>query len=298
MYFGRNPQDSDIICTFEDFQEFIKILKNDDTVNIKACYPFKDGEKYVIKTEDNEGPCIYEVEIAWPGSTAEKLLYLAKCDPHTKRFDTLGFTQWIPSLNFLYMLKMSHRYLKNNPHFLKTMQDIKMMREKGARIQDEHMPVFKEREAATYKYKHPNLNTTKKDFFNTPGVEYTYEHDDIHKAIKHLKYPAYEYYKPDTNEVYCSQELFEKSPEHIKLLGVLEEVYVLALERSQIPYPDTDRRESLLIALEKVCTSITSGWFREYAWENYDKVKELFNENYVDRFWQAVKEGKVRKYGQ
>ena len=42
------------------------------------------------------------------------------------------------------------------------------------------------------------------------------------------------------------------------------------------------------MALMKVCTSITSGWFREYAWENYDKVLDLYNElgedDYVQRF--------------
>jgi len=44
------------------------------------------------------------------------------------------------------------------------------------------------------------------------------------------------------------------------------------------------------MALMKVCTSITSGWFREYAWENYQKVLDLYDslgeDDYVKRFEQ------------
>jgi len=40
-----------------------------------------------------------------------------------------------------------------------------------------------------------------------------------------------------------------------------------------------------------VCTSITSGWFREYAWENYDRVLDLYNslgdDYYIRRFVES-----------
>ena len=43
-----------------------------------------------------------------------------------------------------------------------------------------------------------------------------------------------------------------------------------------------------MMALEKVCTSITSGWFREYAWENYHRVVHMYKtlgvNDYIDRF--------------
>lgn len=86
-----------------------------------------------------------------------------------------------------------------------------------------------------------------------------------------------------------SKELFFAASERVRLCGVYEETCVLALERSQIPYDfKPDARWSFEMALMKVCTSITSGWFREYAWENYDKVLDLYDEmgenNYIERF--------------
>ncbi|WP_457832940.1 DUF7275 domain-containing protein, partial [Staphylococcus aureus] len=62
-------------------------------------------------------------------------------------------------------------------------------------------------------------------------------------------------------------------------------------ERHQIPNNfNPDPTGSFMYALEKVCTSITSGWFREYAWENYHKIvamhKKLGKTDYVKRFKQ------------
>lgn len=43
-----------------------------------------------------------------------------------------------------------------------------------------------------------------------------------------------------------------------------------------------------MMALEKVCTSITSGWFREYAYENYYEVVAMYHKlgknDYIKRF--------------
>ncbi len=88
-----------------------------------------------------------------------------------------------------------------------------------------------------------------------------------------------------------------KGIEAVRLAGVLEESYVLALERSQVPFKGKlAPKTSFMIALEKVCTSITSGWFREYAWENYNKVLALYDPNYVKKFWEAVDNEVVKQY--
>jgi hypothetical protein len=195
------------------------------------------------------------------------------------------------------MLKMSHRYLKNSPHFHKTMGDIKIMRAQGAKLQPDHMEFYKRRQTATYTYGHPKLNVNKTQFFNGDGVEYKYDHDSIHRSVMRGYQPAYEVYKEDQAEVFCSKELFEAAPMHVRLNGVLEEAMVLALERSQIPFPGMKTPlESFLMALEKVCTSITSGWFREFAWENFNEVLDLYDPNYVNQFWEDVKSGVVTPY--
>lgn len=216
---GRTPKDLDILGTYPEVNAFINTLEN-----LETCYPTKQGSKLVIKTKEQ----IIEAEIAWENSHSEKLKSLIENDKETQTKD--GYL--IPSLNVLYLLKMSHRFLKNSPHFLKTMEDIHLMRENGAYIPKEYEIFFKEREKETYTYNHPRLNVKKQDFFNNDGVNYIYDHDSIHEAMKQQEKPAYTYFKPEQEDVLCSKEMFAKLPHRIKLNAVLEETYVLALIRA------------------------------------------------------------------
>ena len=132
----------------------------------------------------------------------------------------------------------------------------------------------------------------KKENFFTNNVKYVYDHDTIHAAVKLLDRPAYTYYMQDGAEVNCDKIKFYEQPEIVRLCGVLEESYVLALERSVIPFK-SDPDKAFKMALQKVCTSITGGWFREYAWQNYDKVLELYHKSYVDKFNVALSKGEI-----
>ena len=161
---------------------------------------------------------------------------------------------------------------------------------------------YKERERMTYDYKLPKLNVTKNDFFDTSstGVEQEYDHDSVHKVVAIMDRPAYTFYQPDNEEVNCSKSMFNECPEFVKQLGVVEESMALALERSLIPFPGGKTpEEAFLFALMKVCTSITSGWFREYAYNSYDDVVDIFNflqskECYTKKFQQAIDNGIVK----
>lgn len=288
-------KDFDLISSYEEYDLWVKSL-----TNVRECYPIDSGKKMVVKTESND---IFEVEIAWPGSTGESLIAMvAKTRPllFHKTNPTVPI-HYIPDLNTLYTIKMSHRFLKNSPHFLKTMKDLWLMKTKGAVIPEDMKGWLKEREKATYTYAHPKLNQGKEGFFDkNQGVTYVYDHDSIHRAMAHLEMPAYEYYKGDTAEVFCDRKKFDALPELTKLYGVLEEAYVLALERSQVPFQGKVPTDwSFFKALEKVCTSITSGWFRAYAYNNYDAVVDLYKQNYpgwyVDKFWDGVEKGVVVK---
>ncbi len=286
---NRSCKDFDLICSYDAFDRWIK-QQND----ITACYPIERGKKMIVKSKHD----IYEFEIAWENSTAHelsKLVYNDK-DSQQRYFHNFGLVT-VPSVHVLYALKQSHKYLKNNPFFLKTMRDLQLMEKEGAAIPTEYLEWYKKREQETYNYSHPNLNQNKNNFFDlNQGVTYIYDHDTIHIAMAHLDKPAYEYYKDDTKEVFCSKKSFYAASEEVRLYGVLEEAYVLALERSQIPFKGkVDPKRSFDIALEKVCTSITSGWFRAYAYKNYDKVMSLYNPNYVNKFWEAVAKGVVKK---
>lgn len=285
----RTPKDLDIVGSFDEIEEFANHIKR--TESIKAKYPFDNGKKVLIKTDKR----IIEAEVSWKDSNSLLLQEMIKKDGVIEKVD--GFEMVIAPLNLLYTLKMSHRYLKDSPHFLKTMKDIQLLRKYNAVIPEEYQDFYKERQAIQYNYKLPKLNQTKDTFFSGDGIVYEYDHDTIHEAVKFLDKPAYTYYAD--GEVWSSKEKFNQCSKEIKLYGVLEESLVLACERSQLAFnPPPDARWSFEHALFKVCTSITSGFFREYAWENYDKVIELYNKvglDYVDKVNEGIKTGIVKK---
>lgn len=298
----RKCVDWDFICTIEQFTAWHK----HNRANLQFAVPTQQGKYYHARDKDGMN---YEFELAWPGTSAETLL---------EQYGLKDF-KWVPDIapafainDDLLLIKMSHRYKRNSPHFLKTMSDIKFLREKiGAKDVEYwltenigNVALLKAREAESYTYAHPKLNVSSKDFFNGDGVNYVYDHDSIHEAVALISVrrnmagsrdnrPAYTYYMKDGSEVMTSKEKFFSVEERIRLYGVYEESCVLALERSQIPHGmgkegGPTARWSFEMALMKVCTSITSGWFREYAWENYQKVLDLYNElgedDYIERF--------------
>jgi hypothetical protein len=149
---------------------------------------------------------------------------------------------------------------------------------------------FKDRQKATYDYGHPVLKATRDEFFKDDF--YTYDHDSIHRAVAVGDVPAYTLYMVEGEQVLTSREKFDALPAHVRLCGVLEESYVLALERAVIPH-SANPATAFKMALSKVCTSITSGWFREFAWENYYKVASMFDPDYVAKFEAAKARGEI-----
>lgn len=309
---GRKIGDLDVICTFQEYDSWTKSLPPRNR-KFRALLPIPYTNKF-LAVMDDEAKTKIEFEIAWPNSNAERLLYLVEKDPltltttHNRKYARNPLEPYLPvgvkvaSVECLYALKMSHRYLKDSPHFLKTLNDCLALRtvesiaKRNNAIHPLYAEWFKERERDTYRNKLPKLNQSKQTFFSDDGIQYIYDHDSIHVAMAHLEHPAYTYYLKEGAEVQCDRELFFSLPQQTRLYGVLEETYVLALERSQIPFKGkVDPRRSFEIALQKVCTSITGGWFREFAWENYHRVVSMYNPAYVEKFWKAVEDGVVKK---
>jgi hypothetical protein len=286
----REPRDLDGIGTFDLVQRALK--REHRRQPFQSILPAHGAKKMIGYRPGSP----WEFEIAWEDSTGADLLKLVAEDPQTMHGNGYLSGVMVPSLDVLYTLKMSHRYLKNSPHFLKTMADIRAMRKAAAQIPERYQVWYKARMKDTYSYGHPNLNQTKMGFFSGDGVKYVFDHDSIHVAMAVHERPAYTFYQKDGSEVLCDRNKWEALPEAYRIAGVLEESYVLALERSQVPHPNKlTPRQSFEKALGKVCTSITSGWFREYAWEHYDEVLQAYDPTYADRFWAAVKTGVVKK---
>jgi hypothetical protein len=281
----RPQRDLDIIGTWDEYQAYW--VENSPGKGWRG-HAISET-KYVIFPRTS--PPI-EWEIALPGSSGEDLLKWLGADKETQYAEP----------GTVLALKLSHRYLKDSPAFLKTMNDIHELRELSY-----HPPLFagpgsdwfKKREAETYTYKHPNLSQSKNTFFDPLSqVPYKWDHDDLHRAVAlDPDGPAYSLYAEDGQEVKSSKAKWDRLSDRTKLDGVLEECYVLALERSLIPNDfKVPPRRAFLKALEKVCTSITSGWFREWAWEHYYQAVGAYDVSFVRKFHDALAAGRIKPY--
>lgn len=265
--------------------------KNRHKVNPSKVY--REENKQGLYKMIVEGDTNCEFEIIDPAKSSGILQKLVENNPESLE-TPFG---WIPSFDILFAIKQSHRYLRNSPHFWKTMADWHNMRNAGAVIRPEHKEFLKTREAETYWYKHPKLNVSKDDFFQDDGIEYVWDHDDIHKSVAVGENPAYTYYLKDGAQVDCDKDKFFALPEQYRLNGVVEEAAVLAIERSLVPHPGVWTPEyAWKFALGKVCSSITSGWFRQYAYEHAPEILKLYPKGYWEKFQQDCADGKVKRF--
>lgn len=280
-YYREKPKaikDHDLIADIDTAQELLK------SQGCTTMFPINKGKTLFGRTRQG---VIWEVSLAWEGTTNAELLAIAEDQDW-------GFRA---PLDVLYALKMSHRYLKNSPHFLKTMRDIREMRKMGATIPEYLSDWFKRREKETYDYSHPNLDQGKTDFFSNDGLVYVWDHDSLHEAVALTGKPMYKNYQKDGSEVLCDRSKWEALSFSMKCCGVYEEACVLALERSIVPHPGVlTPQQAFELALMKVCTNITSGWFREFAWENYDHILSMYSDRYVEMFNRGLENGVVKPH--
>lgn len=285
----RRPEDFDFVSTMPEFNKWR--IENEDKIKPEKVYLETSGlhfNKMIIEGDSN---C--EFEIIQPEKSSGVLAELVKNDPNT--LDT-SFGM-VPTIDMLFTIKASHKYLRNSPHFWKTLTDYHILKRSGAVIRPEYMDFFKMREKETYTYKHPKLNQSKDGFFADDNIKYVYDHDTIHQSVAMFDgIPAYTRYMKDGAEVQCDKAKFFACPREIQLAGVVEEAAVLAIERSLVPHTGVwTPKFAWRFALSKVCSSITSGWFREFAYENALDVLKLYPENYWEKFQKDVESGLVKK---
>ena len=282
----RSPKDFDFICTKEEFDSWMETTAH--KVKPTKVYPECNGKKMIVEGNSN---C--EFELVQSGTSSEMLVSLVDQDPTT--MDT-SFGK-VPNLDLLFCIKSSHKYLKNSPHFWKTLADYHVMKRYGAKVRPEYEAFLKLREKETYNYSHPKLNQSKDGFFADDSIQYVYDHDTIHESVARGERPAYTYYMKDGEQVQCDKSKFFALPQEVRINGVIEEAAVLAIERSLVPHPGVWTPEyAWKFALAKVCSSITSGWFRAFAYENAIQILKLYPEGYWEKFQQDVASGKVKPY--
>lgn len=147
---------------------------------------------------------------------------------------------------------------------------------------------------------HPKLNQKKDDFFGSTDREREkeyeiFDHDSIHRAIALEDVPAYTLMLD--GEVWCSRKKWRQMTEEQRFNCVREEAAILALERSIIPALYLGRKFmgakwAYEMALFKICTTITSGFFRNYCIERYHEAVAK-RPDFVKSFFEGLKSGVI-----
>lgn len=151
---------------------------------------------------------------------------------------------------------------------------------------------------ALYPDRTPSLKKTKSDFFDD-FVTKVYEHDDIHYATCYGSQPIYERLKTDNDLVWCSKSLWELLSHEDKVKCVQEEAFVITLERFIIPQLVLDKPHMPVTmgyskAVSKICTTLTSGWFRDFAIENWPEVMSC-DQDFYQKFLNKFHAGKFNE---
>lgn len=285
--FRSNPVDVDMIVSLQDLGNVLSFIPHEKVISFEPSRKNPNKFHAVVIQDGNKKHV--EIEITEHRESG-KLIH----DYVTKHTVPDIHGVYIASPDVLYMMKLSHRYVKNSPHFIKTMDDILKFREHGISLNEDLKAILKVREKETYVQKKYALNTDKDNFF-VDNVPYIYDHDTIHVAVARGEYPAYKDFQKPGEEVMCSKEMFEALPFNRKMDAVIEESSVLALERSIIPFK-TNPLSAYTRALRAVCTGTTGGWFREFAWDHYYEALDAFDDGFVNKFNLALNNGDILPY--
>jgi len=190
----------------------------------------------------------------------------------------------------LSIIKRSHlwRDIKWNKHIT---HYHKYLKEFTQYYTDNDRRILAERTAMTmkeYPQGNPNLMQSKEDFFDD-AVAKKFDHDYLHELYAHYDKPLYTRLLRQANLAWCEESKWLQLSHEDKLKCIQEEVYVIATERYLVrndwKYP---AKKAYMQALQKVCTTLCSGWFRDYSIDYYPELVQGFDESKVEKVKQVL----------
>lgn len=285
---NREVNDIDIIGSVTDIKYLIETLRPKDIISTDYVTTLININKSIFYDRNN-------VEIL-NSDYSESLRNYLKYD---KDDGSIKFA----SKEVLFSLKKSHI---NFPiKFDKHIKDYSLLYDSldGIDILKENTKLnFKETENRLGKLKTPSLNKSTKSFFDQSNgyVKSFFIHDDIHKVMSHYDKPIYERMQKNSKLARCEKDMWDLISFEDKCKCVLEEAYVISLERKILPSifgggKWVSHNDAFNWSLMRICTTLCSGWFREFATNNYFRIKEYYNENYVYKFLTAYNDGKINR---
>lgn len=296
---GRVVKDVDMIGTFDSIMNTFKKIVS---VHGKESQYAESDSVVVLKTMSG---LTFEGNIAWSGTSNSDIINWVGVGYSNFKINTnmhsVDFKHTMAPTILCWLLKESHKY-KDSVHFEKTRSDVLAYRKlydvsKTFCSNIKLNEILAKREAETYLRPAIKLNVGKDEFFANDGIDYTIcPHDTIHELIALGTRPAYLRIQRKSSDVQCEQSLWNCSSMEIKLNCVIEEARVIAIERGILPFSKTYVTDEIALqlfktALQKICTTLCSGWFREFAWKNYDLIiqqhleyEAVQNTNFIDIF--------------
>jgi hypothetical protein len=287
----RKVRDTDIIGTLVDFELLKKILNPKEIRQKDEIIGLIDITSSDLFPEINTK----NVEILIADNSVSLKLYLD--------YDDANNEMKYASPEVLFSLKKSHIHFPVK--FQKHISDYCLLYDhfKGDDMLYAITEInFKETEKRLGKLRTPSLNKSTKNFFGQSEKFFKsyFVHDDIHRMMSHYQHPLYENMQKDNSSARCEKNMWEKFTFEDKCKCVLEEAMVIALERKIIPmifgggeFFTAD--EALKWSLMRVCTTLCSGWFRQFATDNYMRIQQYINPNYVELFLTKYDEGLISK---
>lgn len=285
--------DYDVIMSVESFVSWQSTNKE----NIVSLFP-RSATKYKAVVQYLHGRKVqYEIELALPGTSGKFLLDNIEVVSDGRMHGVFGENYAVMSLEYLMATKRSH--LIYPIHFEKNMVDYHIMKRalpkqetKDVHVYETYYKLRYNEAAERVKQRTPKLNVTTEDFFSSKlPVKSYYIHDDIHEIMKHQDTPIFRKMQKDDSKAWCEKDMFFNLPYDFQVQAVQEEAYVIALERYIIPQHGdncNDYFDCYKRAVKRICTTLCSGWFRDFAIENYDAAILRFNPNFVEKFMDIV----------
>lgn len=276
---SRPGADFDIIATRAEFDKLVEI-NSARTTHQKSNF---DGMKHHLRVDGKP----LEIELAMPGGSNVMLMEL-NTGPTISLF---GCDMQIGDPAVLLAVKRSHLNLPIN--WWKHILDYHKLKALNPIMTDAHNKAWKlrrvESETRWGKMPKPNLMVSNDEFFGKSQkvVNRTFVHDDLHFSTCFYSRPLYERLKTDQSLAWCDRKLFEALSHEDQIKCVQEEAFSIALERKVIPAMNEGREFSAELsfrhAVERIGTTLTSGWFREFTQENALEILK-HGVDYVGKF--------------
>lgn len=288
---GRKVKDIDVIGGNDLIENLIRVL-NPKKIKSSEYLTTLIGiqNKFGIWNLDN-------VEILNSDFSQSLKMYIEYENP--KSTDNVHFA----SKEVLFSLKSSHIHFPIN--FNKHIEDYCFLyKELGGvdKLSSITKINFKETESRLGKLKTPSLNKSTVEFFgqSVGFVESFFIHDDIHRVMAHYNVPLYEKMQRDSTTAKCERDMWEQFTFEEKCKCVLEEAYVIALERKILPMlfgggHYFSSADALDWSLMRICTTLCSGWFRKFATDNFLEIRNFINRDYVKKFLTSYKNGEITR---